>query len=58
MDVPSISRRLGHGSPTITLGIYGHLFASTDDKAADVIERAFGKVLAKENTAKNSAGIN
>ncbi len=58
MDVLSISRRLGHGSPTITLGIYGHLFGSTDDKAADVIERAFCKVLAKENTAENSAGTN
>lgn len=25
MDVLTISRRLGHGSPTIPLGIYGHL---------------------------------
>ncbi len=58
MDVLTISRRLGHGSPTITLGVYGHLFGSTDDKAADVIERAFGRVLAGENTAGNSAGTN
>ncbi len=58
MDVLSISRRLGHGSPTITLGIYGHLFGSTDDKRADEIERAFGKVVANENTAENSAGTN
>jgi integrase len=28
MDVLTISRRLGHGSPTITLNIYGHLFAA------------------------------
>ena len=34
---------------TITLNIYGHLFGKTDDRAADVIERAFGKVLAAEN---------
>lgn len=58
MDVLTISRRLGHGSPTITLDIYGHLFSNTDDRAADVIERAFGKVLAKENAAENSRGTN
>jgi integrase len=55
---PTISRRLGHGSPTITLDIYGHLFGNTDDRAADVIERAFGKVLAQENTPENSRGTN
>jgi len=58
MDVLTISRRLGHGSPTITLGVYGHLFGSSDDKAADVIERAFGTVLANENTAENAKGTN
>jgi integrase len=45
MDVLTVSRRLGHGSPTITLGVYGHLFSNSDDKAAQVIEAAFGKVL-------------
>jgi integrase len=55
MDVLTISRRLGHGSPTITLDIYGHLFGSSDDRAADVIEKAFGKVLlANENVIENS----
>ena len=38
LDVLTISRRLGHGSPAITLGIYGHLF-KTDDRAADVMEK-------------------
>jgi len=45
MDVLTISRRLGHGSPTITLGVYGHLFSNTDDRAAQVIEAAFGAAL-------------
>jgi integrase len=39
MDVLSISRRLGHGSPAITLGVYGHLF-KTDDRAAEIMEEA------------------
>jgi integrase len=41
LNVLAISRRLGHGSPTITLGVYGHLFPSKDDRAADAIEATF-----------------
>lgn len=45
MDVLTISRRLGHGSPMITLGVYGHLFSNSDDRAAAVVEAAFGASL-------------
>jgi len=38
MDVLTISRRPGHGSPTITLAVYGHLFSNTDAKAAEIME--------------------
>lgn len=41
MDVLAISRRLGHGSPTITLGVYGHMFPNKDDGAADAMEATF-----------------
>lgn len=41
MDILSISRRIGHGSAKITLDVYGHLFRSTDDRAAQIMERAF-----------------
>jgi integrase len=47
LDILTISRRLGHASPTITLGIYGHLFSNTDDRAAQVIEALFAKVRAE-----------
>ena len=40
LDILTISRRLGHGSATITLGVYGHLFANTDDRAAAIMEAA------------------
>jgi integrase len=43
MDVLTISRRLGHSTPAITLNIYGHLIAGSDDKAAKVMEAAFGR---------------
>jgi integrase len=40
VDVLTISRRLGHSSPTVTLSVYGHLFSNTDATAADAIEAA------------------
>src|SRR5215831_10407400 len=42
MDILTVSRRLGHSSPTITLSVYGHLVSGTDDRAADIMERALG----------------
>jgi integrase len=42
MDILTISRRLGHGSPTITLGVYGHLFANTDERAATIMQELLG----------------
>ncbi len=40
LDVVSVSRRLGHGSPTVTLNVYAHLFRHTDAAAAEAIENA------------------
>jgi integrase len=40
VDIVTISRRLGHASPTVTLGIYAHLFRQRDDKAAKAINDA------------------
>jgi hypothetical protein len=38
LDVLTISRRLGHGSPSITLDAYSHLFNPTDGAAAAVFD--------------------
>lgn len=40
LDIVAVSRRLGHGSPAITLSVYAHKFANSDDKAAAAIEHA------------------
>jgi integrase len=40
LDTLTISRRLGHSSPLITLRVYGHLFHQTDAAAAEAVERA------------------
>jgi len=44
IDVLTLSRRLGHASPTVTLNVYGHLFVNTDDAAASAIDRALGEL--------------
>ena len=40
LDVVAVSRRLGHDSPAITLGVYANLFRSKDDAAAAALEAA------------------
>jgi integrase len=42
LDIVTISRRLGHSSPGITLSIYAHKFKNTDDVAAQAIDAAMG----------------
>ena len=45
VDVLSVARRLGHAKATVTLDSYGHLFANTDDRAADIVEAAFARMV-------------
>ena len=42
VDIVTISKRLGHSKPDITLRIYAHLFRKDDSKAAAAINAAFG----------------
>jgi integrase len=44
LDVLTVSRRIGHASPEITLRVYGHLFENTDARAAEIMEAAFANV--------------
>ena len=41
VDIVTISKRLGHSKPDITLRIYAHLFRNDDSKAAAAINAAF-----------------
>jgi integrase len=54
LDVLTISRRLGHGSPAITLRVYGHLFTNSDDKAASVVQAVFGATEQNDPEGSNS----
>lgn len=40
LDVPRVSRRLGHATPAITLAVYAHALGNQDGEAAGIIGRA------------------
>jgi integrase len=40
VDIVTISKRLGHARPAVTLAIYAHIFTSDDSKAAAAINGA------------------
>lgn len=42
VDVVTISRRLGHASPTVTLGRYARMFERSDRRAADAMDSLLG----------------
>jgi integrase len=42
VDIVTISKRLGHAKPDITLRVYSHLFRKDDSKAAVAINQMFG----------------
>ena len=48
LDVLTISRRIGHASPAITLNVYSHMFSDTDTRAAEIMEATFAKVRSTE----------
>jgi integrase len=52
IDVLTVSRRLGHASPTITLNVYGHLVHGADDRAAQIIGEVFGSNSVAETVKK------
>jgi len=37
VDIVTISKRLGHAKPDVTLRVYSHLFRNDDRKAAEAI---------------------
>jgi integrase len=45
LDVVTVSRRIGHSNPTITLNVYAHLFGNTDQRAVEAVETALAGAL-------------
>jgi len=44
LDVVTISKRIGHADPAVTLRVYGHLSRTRDDRAADAVAASFRRV--------------
>jgi integrase len=42
VDIVTVSKRLGHAKPSVTLAIYAHMFQKDDAKAAAAINAALG----------------
>jgi integrase len=42
LDIVTVSKRLGHANPNVTLKTYAHLFAIDDRKAAAAIDALIG----------------
>src|SRR5258707_14844585 len=40
VDIVTVSKRLGHAKPSVTLAIYAHMFTTDDSKAAAAINAA------------------
>jgi integrase len=43
VDVVTVSKRLGHANPSVTLAVYSHLFHRDDSAAAAAIDAALGQ---------------
>ena len=43
VDIETVSHRLGHSKPSITLDVYGHWMEETDRTASDTLETLFNK---------------
>ena len=43
VDIETVSHRLGHSKPSITLDVYGHWMEETDRSASDTLENLFKK---------------
>lgn len=42
VPVHVVQRRLGHSSPTVTLGVYAHVLPGADEAAAEALGALFG----------------
>lgn len=42
VDIVTVSKRLGHAKPSVTLAVYAHMFKTDDSKAAAAINAALG----------------
>ena len=52
LDVTTVSGALGHSNSGTTLNVYSHMFQNAQARVADVMDRAFSFLPAKDSTSK------
>jgi len=52
LDVVTVSRRIGHSNPTVTLAIYAHLFGHTDQRTAEIVDKAMAGIFGRVNEGR------
>ncbi len=52
LDVTTVSGALGHTNSGTTLNVYSHMFQNAQARVADVMDRAFSFLPAKDSTSK------
>jgi len=52
VDIVTISKRLGHAKPSVTLAIYSHMFHTDDGKAGDRDQCSLGRVIGWQSGGK------
>ncbi len=57
LDVVAVQRALGHSSPTITLGVYAHLWPSAEDRTRAAAADLAGEVLAAAADRVRTGGV-
>lgn len=53
-----VQARLGHGSVTITMGIYGHLLPGRDEQVAQMYDKTLAEVMPQNGDTENWRGTN
>lgn len=48
----TVSQRLGHANPTVTLNTYAHVMSGDDERAADTVDEMMKKQLKKKGPEK------
>ena len=58
LDVVTVSRRIGHSNPTVTLTVYAHLFGNTDERASQCRRSRDGHAARRMRTFEGWTGGN
>ncbi len=57
IPLKTVSQRLGHANPTVTLDIYAHVMSGDDEKAAKTTEDIYKKTIKEERNKRGEMNL-